>query len=156
MDFQQKWIRSDRSEVLLYLFVVTGVVFLLSVGSILPRSSPSLLFVWLMLLARTKGWALVMLRPLQPQNISKHGDCPQIVQIPVWFHDVFHGFPICNTCSDHGDCRIFSLAAIAYGLVITTFFTRAKTAATVGSILFYTTSFLTKAAGFSCSEDGRL
>lgn len=38
--------------------------------------------------------------------------------------------------------RIFSLAAIAYGLLITTFFARAKTAATVGSILFYTTSFL--------------
>jgi hypothetical protein len=53
-------------------------------------------------------------------------------------------FPICNV---HDDClRIFSLAAIAYGLVITTFFTRAKTAATVGSILFYTTSFLTKRA----------
>lgn len=79
--FYASWV---VTYVLLYLFVVTGVVFLLSVGSILPRSSPSLLFVWLM---------------------------------------------------------IFSLAAIAYGLVITTFFTRAKTAATVGSILFYTTSY---------------
>lgn len=38
--------------------------------------------------------------------------------------------------------RIFSLASIAYGLVITTFFTRAKTAATVGSIIFCTTSVL--------------
>ena len=56
------------------------------------------------------------------------------------------------------DClRIFSLAAIAYGLVITTFFTRAKTAATVGSILFYTTSFFTKrAAILSFSIFGQL
>ena len=42
------------SEVLLYLFVVTGVVLLLSVGQILPRSSPSLLFVWLMCLGNSK------------------------------------------------------------------------------------------------------
>lgn len=42
------------SEVLLYLFVVTGVVLLLSVGQILPRSSPSLLFVWLMRLGNSK------------------------------------------------------------------------------------------------------
>eukprot|EP00434_Breviolum_minutum_P015059 symbB.v1.2.013278.t2/scaffold879.1/size325971/25 len=79
--FYASWV---VTYVLLYLFVVTGVVLLLSVGQILPRSSPSLLFVWLM---------------------------------------------------------IFSLASIAYGLVITTFFTRAKTAATVGSIIFCTTSF---------------
>eukprot|EP00913_Durusdinium_trenchii_P004541 g4217.t1 len=80
--FYASWV---ATYVLLYLFVVTGVVLLLTVGEILPRSSPSLLFIWLM---------------------------------------------------------TFSLAAIAYGLVITTFFTRAKTAATVGSILFYTTSYL--------------
>jgi len=71
--------------VILYLFVVTGVVIILVGGKILPRSSPSLLFAWLML---------------------------------------------------------FAAAAISYGLLITSFFTRAKTAATVGSILFYSTSYL--------------
>ncbi|CAJ1449859.1 unnamed protein product, partial [Effrenium voratum] len=80
--FYASWV---VTYVLLYLFVVSGVVLLLCRGQILPRSSPSLLFMWLML---------------------------------------------------------FALASMAYGLVITTFFSRAKTAATVGSIFFYTTSFL--------------
>ncbi|CAK8991582.1 unnamed protein product [Durusdinium trenchii] len=43
--FYASWV---ATYVLLYLFVVTGVVLLLTVGEILPRSSPSLLFIWLM------------------------------------------------------------------------------------------------------------
>ncbi|CAE8646830.1 unnamed protein product, partial [Polarella glacialis] len=69
----------------LYMFVVLGITLMLSWGRILPLSSPSLLFVWLML---------------------------------------------------------FSVAAIAYALVISTFFSKAKTAATVGSIVFFSSSYL--------------
>jgi len=84
----------------------------------------------------------LMWQGVGPGNAETFADCPQIIQIFSDSSMVPRRFPICNA---HDDClRIFSLAAIAYGLVITTFFTRAKTAATVGSILFYTTSFLTK------------
>ena len=53
-DTDDTFVWERYSEVLLYLFVVTGVVLLLSVGQILPRSSPSLLFVWLMCLGNSK------------------------------------------------------------------------------------------------------
>eukprot|EP00931_Biecheleriopsis_adriatica_P087374 TRINITY_DN61860_c0_g1_i1.p1 TRINITY_DN61860_c0_g1~~TRINITY_DN61860_c0_g1_i1.p1 ORF type:complete len:2265 (+),score=447.26 TRINITY_DN61860_c0_g1_i1:78-6872(+) len=87
--FYSSWI---LTYALIYVFVVSGVVIILSWGRILPLSSPSLLWVWLML---------------------------------------------------------SSTAAISYGLVITTFFSRAKTAATVGSIAFYTSSYFVHLANAS-------
>lgn len=60
-DTDDTFVWERYSEVLLYLFVVTGVVLLLSVGQILPRSSPSLLFVWLMCLGNSK-WAFFLCR----------------------------------------------------------------------------------------------
>lgn len=80
--FYASWILTYLA---IYLFVVAGVVALLVGGGILPRSSPSLLCLFLILA---------------------------------------------------------SLATISYGLVITTFFSKAKTAATVGSIAFYSSSYL--------------
>lgn len=80
--FYLSWI---LTYVAIYLFVCVGVTGCLSLGRILPNSSPSLLFVWLLL---------------------------------------------------------FSLASISYALLITAFFTRAKTAATVGSVAFYASSYL--------------
>eukprot|EP00930_Biecheleria_cincta_P031237 TRINITY_DN21692_c0_g1_i1.p1 TRINITY_DN21692_c0_g1~~TRINITY_DN21692_c0_g1_i1.p1 ORF type:complete len:2300 (+),score=403.74 TRINITY_DN21692_c0_g1_i1:87-6986(+) len=71
--------------VAIYLFVVAGVAALLVGGGILPRSSPSLICLFLFLA---------------------------------------------------------SLATISYGLVISTFFSKAKTAATVGSIAFFSSSYL--------------
>lgn len=69
----------------IYLFVAFTVTLILSFGRILPKTSPSLIFVWLML---------------------------------------------------------FATAAIAYAFLITTFFSKAKSAASVGSIAFYSSGYL--------------
>lgn len=84
--FYLSWI---LTYLVVYMFVCVGVVLILTTGQVLPRTSPSLLLVWLLL---------------------------------------------------------FASASISYALVISTFFTKAKTAATVGSVAFFSSSYLSQLA----------